>query len=418
MIFDIFTRTRFFLFLAPTHADLWRQRGRVLDRVDSLSPTDPDYANRLRELFVAHKSHRLGLLLNLPDLTVQAEATPTVGILDRRKLVARRLDYLFPRAVLKGAKIGKSKTQLAALRPHAALTTTLHAIINAGVEIDWIAHAALEAARMIPKALQTSPYICVLRLGDTGLLLAGEQRLLLATRHLPLAQLDGADLAAEIQSTFAYLQRHGWQQARDLAFIGFGIAAPNVPGLTFTDTALYPEAEGYAELLANLVQARRPIQPLSQPRLQRRKHIQIFQHILAYAAMGAACMALVSLIACWQLFGMIQTENSKVTMAMATLPPPLAIQDTGLLKKLQTALDAPLALAAALPNDAIDGIAYQAAPLDNSESYTLRITAATVPALSGWQRDIKPNAAPISGTIGKTVKLQLDTFIFTYQAQP
>ena len=414
----MFSRNRFYLFLATRRADLWRQRGRVLERVASLSPTDPDFASGLRQAFVTHNSRRVGLLLNLPDLTVQTELTPVVGLFDRRKLVAKRLDYLFPRAALKGARIGKLKTQLAALRSHPALTATLQAIVGTGVELDWIAHAALEAVRLIPAALQASPYICVLNLGETGLLLAGEQNMLLAVRHLPLSQLDTATLASEIQSTFSYLQRHGWQQARDLAFIGFGAGLPSVPGLAFTRSALYPETDGYAELLAQLVQARKPLQPLTQPRLQRRKRVQTLQRGLTAAGMLAAILVIGCFFACWQLFLRIEAQDRALTEAMATLPPPLAIQDLPLLGRMQHALDAPLLLAAALPDDRINSIAYRAAPLETEESYHLHLTATAAPVLAGWHLSAQPNAIPISGTIGKAAKLQPDTYRYTYEVQP
>ena len=420
----------YLLTVSPTRVELWRRGWHTGKLAAAFDPAAPDFRQQLTGTLNRLRGQPIGLLLNLPDLTLRTETLPHTSWLDRRKLRQTRLAFLSHGYDIAALFPLTDDDILFATQPDTpVLKTVFQAASAADIPVTSVSHVVLEAFFLLPRAIRQGTGLAVVKLADSCLILAHHYGRLATCRSLDDNE---TELPQELLRTLQYLLRHRWRIDDHLTLTTLGLAV-DVTGLSasethtlFSETHSLPDRHALLEILAKLM-SQTPHLPLTSAYLkQKNRHRRIEEMLTA-----AATIALLGSILLWAgSFAErrhLARDESALKAAMATLPPPLPIGDRTALIALDTDNALALPVLQALTPLAKDITRLQLdLPNDHHAAATLRLTSAALSAdvqhtlherlshLADWK--LKENAHPgHQGNFGATAPAIQS---YTLESQP
>lgn len=279
------------------------------------------------------------------------ETLPPVGMLDKRKLLARRLKQQFPDAELSAAlPLGKNSALLACLHDEGAIAFWRDNLVNLKNPSGHMALLPLESAGMVSRLVPAAAkgwamLISWQRTGGFRQIVTYNGELILArlTSPLPIttsAPFVTATLALDIQASLDYLARHGLTDYQTMRLVAIlpehmhaAIAAARIPvgavaaftphkaakrlGLPFAP--LPDDHAGDALHAAWLMRRNRPLATVMKSETRKIRQAAIVGKLRVAAAILA--LSLVMGITAWQVYAPPPTTPDLPVVLNNPLPP-------------------------------------------------------------------------------------------------
>ncbi|MGE3770628.1 MAG: hypothetical protein AB7G06_06720 [Bdellovibrionales bacterium] len=412
--------------IAITDVKIALYQGDSAAPVAELANTVEHVATSLQELLERAGARSAIIMLETSDVHLVTETLPRTGWYDQRKLVARRVDLMFPNTELRTAipldetTDSKQNYFFVAVPNAPVLTAIYNALARAQC---WLVGVTVFAAEFWGHTQHAAHKnrITLLNMGTHVRLLAEEPRTLALTRMLPASVAGNTMLAEqELQTTQSYLLRRGWAATEKPALRTYNVSAvtPFAANNKLPHEILDRQPAPWRTVIGFLLRGQKPFCLLRPARLRQRQQWLRVNDLMQTSLRAAVVLALLMLAVDAGLQMYLQKRNIGLERQLAMLPPPTPglerIQEASLywqrhnhdifevLKPLSDTLPAPAYLTdlswTAQPGQAptLD-MTVQNLPASEQSAFMARLVETT-----GMLATINVSGSQSTGQLGKT----------------
>lgn len=302
--------------------------------VGELANTAEHIGAELYTMLAVHKPRTALMLLETSDVHMQTETLPRASWYDQRKLVARRLDLMFPNIELRAAIAlpddGDNKRDYFFMAvPHAPqLTAIYNALAKAQTFLAGVCVFAAEVWGLHQRAEPTGKHknrVTLLNLDTHVRLLAEEPNALSLTRLLPIAAATNPQLCdQELQTTQSYLLRRGWSANEPYTLRTYRIpaAADFAMRHNVMHEVIDANAQPFTALVHYLLAGNKPFCALRPQRLRQRQQALQIDSIISKSLRIATVGVLLAVGINAGAWALLHQRGVKMQSQLATLPTP------------------------------------------------------------------------------------------------